>query len=397
MRLIFTIPGGFMRLVFLVVAAISALFGCNPAPDSGGEPGAELPSVEVSESAFDWDSVNRSEPVTALHKWESPESEVPRLIASDASGTRVAFVDLSSKDEGAFAVWVVQAPGTQAAEVLGLKYKPVKLQISDNGAVIFAVAEDAGYLYSLSDGKVLIRVDYDKCKEAAGLSIGGKYLTTWGGGDADIFHYSGMYNTLTENKFWETPQIAPPEETYYSVPLQIFPTLGITQFIVQSGTLKEPQLSLISLNTSSHEYRLAASVQAYFTHGVRSKNGNFYRALAAPKANFEGQTESGVIPLTHLATINLDTLSVDIEPLTKIFNYKPLAINRAGSEALVEGEDGGLDVISIKTLDTLRSVPKTELGDYELVFPAGDLLGALIRTGDELKWINLRHFEADSD
>ncbi len=383
----------------LLLGALAALqmTGCNPASKDGGKSISSLPDAVVLESAFDWDSVDREKPVTVLHKWTSSADDVPRIAASDASGTRVAFVDKSKKIADSYAVWVVQSPGTDAVEVLGLKHRPEKLYMADTGNAVFAVASDAGYLYSLSEGKVAVRIDYDKCSAAAGLSPDGKYVTAWGGSGGKVYHFSTAFNYFSENEYWGMTDPSNPEDVYCANPVSIFPSYGITQFILQTGTAAEPECTLISLNTSQHTYGYRANLEAYFTRGIRSKDGRFYRSLGGPKENYGGRTESGEIPFTHLASINLQTLSFDMEPIGMIFAKKPLAINRAGSEVAAHSEDGGIDIYQLKSGKIVRKVPKSELGEYEIVAFAGDLLGLLVKTDAELKWFNLRKFDVKAD
>lgn len=384
----------FLTALLFVFGAASVLSGCNPASKDGdGKSVANLPDAVILESQFDWESVDRDSAITVLHKWSQPAEEIPRIAASDASGTRVAFIDKSKKIEDSYALWVVQAPGIEAVEVMGLKHKPESLYIADTGATIFAVASDAGYLYDLAEGKVLTRVEHEKCKAAVGLSADGKFLSTWGGDEGKLFHYSGPYDILTENDHWGSEKPSSPDEIYCADPVNLYPVLGITQIILQTGTLGEPECTMISLNTSQHSYGFRTNLKAYFSKGIRTKDGRFFRCLGGPKENYGGKTESGEIPFTHLATINLQTLSFEMEPLGMIFAKKLLAMNRAGSEAAAHSEDGGIDIFSLKDGKLIRHVPEGELGDYEIVAFAGDLLGALIKSGGELKWLNLRKYE----
>jgi len=394
------------------IVLLLAQLGCNPAPKEGDESGTSRVdgkpgSVSGEDSAdktgsqlsyvldpskIDWETVHFEEPVTVLHTWQDYPADASFVATTTTNGRRVIFGDRSQNSDE-YAVWIMDLPDLTARELFSLPDPPEKLMLSTFGATVFAVCKDGGYLYSIPLGKLLTKVDYDYCKEAAGISPDGTVFTCWGGDKRSVYHYNGQFDHLSAQEFWVQPIPSAREELYGIDPVLVFPSFGISQLIIQTGTFDLPSFTYLTINTNQHNYFRYNSVAGYLVCGTLSKNSLFLRALYAPSENYLSRTDEGAIPLTHKATINLRSMGINFEPLGKVLTRLPLAVCRLAEYGLFSEPDGGLSVVRFDTGETVYLAPSEDPGSLVFQGCAGDLKGVLVTSGNDLQWLDMRGFK----
>ncbi|MEP0813927.1 MAG: hypothetical protein HRF49_04610 [bacterium] len=379
--------------------AVLALAGCKPADGDGqAQENGQISKSETSANQqplagddFDWTTVHFKRPVTVLHTW--PENmRVPPIAAINSTGSRLVFADESKEVAGGSAVWLMNLPGGEKRKLFDVEGAVFNLILSDTGKVLFCVSLQGGQLYSIEEGKVWARVDYEDCKEVVALGPGGNTMTCWGGGTGTLRHYSKTFNLLSVEPFWEDPLPSDSKDVYSGKSVIFLPDLAITQIIVQVGTKENPKFTLLTLNTSQKQYyRHHQMTYAYLVGGVLNKTGEIYRCLLAQPENWRGRNSEGHVPLTHRLIFNTADMSYKSETI-KPFSDIPLAMDRLAEIALVDTADGSLTAFKLDDGSTVATVPAQQLGECKFVAAAGDLGGFIAICGKELRWYDLDKF-----